>query len=71
MGEVRGEGAHAAAQALPNHGSIDEFELLDREEQRALSRYRVEDVSLYEFLRSVGVLRSSRSAPRRASSRSR
>lgn len=54
-GELRGGDVEAAAASVREHPAVDEYEQLHLDERRALARYRVEDLSLYRFLRQAQI----------------
>jgi predicted DNA binding protein len=55
LGEVRGEDAPAATEAVAAHPDVLEHEVLHAGEQRVLAQYRTSERSLYEFLRHSSV----------------
>lgn len=55
LGEVRGDGAGAANEAIAAHPDVREHETLSAGQERALAQYRTRERSLYEFLRRSSV----------------
>lgn len=55
LGEVQGEDPHRAAEAVREHPTVDDYEQIHLDNNRGLARYRVQDVSLYRFLRASGI----------------
>lgn len=55
LGEIRGPAPEEAAEAVRTHEAIHDYERLHLSGERALSRYRVEDVALYGFLRGSSI----------------
>lgn len=55
LGEVRGGAIEAAVRTVRDHPAVRDHELLHVGDERALSRYRLEDVALYRFLQDAGI----------------
>ena len=50
LGEVTGRDPDGAAAAIRGHEAIEQYELLEREAERALTKYETSDTDLYEFV---------------------
>lgn len=55
LGEVRGPAPSNAADAVRQHPDVSAYDQLFLGDERALARYRVSDVALYDFLRATSV----------------
>lgn len=55
LGEVREGEVEAAAWTVRDHPAVRDHELLHVDDERALSRYLLEDVALYRFLQDAGI----------------
>jgi len=55
LGEVAGDEPRSAAAAIQEHRSIEQYELLEAENRRALTKYETTDTALYEFAEQYGV----------------
>lgn len=55
LGEIVGENAAAAAEAVESHPAVEEYESLYRGPERSLARYTTEKSGLYAFLRDASL----------------